>query len=126
MTKCKCPFCKKPKWISTKDFIIETSKFFGYPKCCAKAFANDIVNLRHHDHDRMKAYYIIKRQLVSEEEKKRHSFVPCLKHSYKIVKENKNFRRMIRNRICSTPFPYSGVSEFKEYLKSIKPKYENN
>jgi hypothetical protein len=122
---CSCAFCKKPNWISKEDFIIETSKFLGYPKCCAKAFADDIINLRSHDHDRMKAYYKIKRQLTSEEEKKRHSFIPCLKHSYKIVNENKNFRRIIRNRICTTPFPYASIDEFKKYLKTIKKNYEN-
>ena len=39
---CKCPYCKKPAWISKEKYIIEMSKFLGYPKCCTKEYLKDI------------------------------------------------------------------------------------
>jgi hypothetical protein len=120
---CKCVFCNKPKWLTTKDYIIETSKFLGYPKCCTEEYLKDVMRDK-------QTYGLLRHQALHkiEEQCNRRDigFVPCKYHANRILNEGKSVRRIFRNRICSTPFPYAGENEFKKYLKSIKKKYENN
>ena len=120
---CKCPYCKKPDWISKEDYIMEMSKFLGYPKCCAKEYLNDVIQGKNY-------YGVIRTQacskIVAACNRSGAGFMPCKYHADRIVNQGKNFRRMFRNRICSTPFPYSSETELKKYLKSIKKKYEGN
>lgn len=117
---CKCPFCKKPKWISKKDYIIEMSKFLGYPKCCTKEYLNDIMQ--------GKDYFGITRTMADSKIRQDCNydagFMPCKYHADRILNQGKSFKRIFRNRICSTPFPHAGVSDLKKYLKTIKNKYE--
>ena len=120
--KCKCPYCKKPDWISKEDYIIEMSKFLGYPKCCTKQYLKDIMQ----ENPRFGS---LRREAVDKISKDcnfRAGFMPCKKHADRIVNQNKNFRRIFRNRICSTPFPFSSSGDLKKYLKTIKKKYANN
>lgn len=119
---CKCPYCKKPDWISKEDYIIEMSKFLGYPKCCTKEYLNDIMQ----DKD----YFGVLRTQASSKItaacKYHTGFMPCKYHADRILNQGKSFKRLFRYRICSTPFPHASESDLKRYLKKIKPKYANN
>ena len=118
---CSCAFCKKPSWISKEDYIIEMSKFLGYPKCCTKEYLKDITE--------GKQYFGVTRTMaaskISEACNYSVGFMPCKIHADRILNQDKNFRRIFRNRICSTKFPKSSSSELKKYLKTIKKNYEN-
>lgn len=98
------------------------SKFLGYPKCCTKEYLKDIME--------GKDYFGLTRHLASNKIREdcnfAAGFMPCKYHADRIINQDKNFRRMFRNRICSTPFPHSSIGDLKKYLKTIKKKYENN
>lgn len=114
---CKCGFCQKPDWMTTEEFITEASKFLGYPKCCTKAYLDNV--------SKGKDTFGLLRHLAMHEienvyNKSDLGFVPCLYHADRIVNQKKNVKRMFRNRICITSFPYASKSEFKNYLKKLK------
>jgi hypothetical protein len=120
--RCKCPFCKKPDWISVEDYIIELSKFLGYPKCCTKQYLKDRLEKKEYFNCfRTKAALRINKLCSFDA-----GFVPCNYHASKILFEKKNYKRIFRNRICSTAFPYASTEELKRYLKKIKKNYANN
>jgi hypothetical protein len=117
---CSCPYCKKPNWISKEDYIIEMSKFLGYPKCCTKEYLKNI--------SQEKTHFGVTRHLaaskISQDCDFATGFMPCKRHAERILNEGKSFRRIFRNRICSTPFPHASKSELKKYLKKIRKNYE--
>jgi hypothetical protein len=119
---CKCSFCQKPKWIGKEDYVIEMSKFLGYPNCCTEEYLKNI--------SQEKVHFGVTRHLaaskISEACNYSAGFMPCKKHAERILNEDKNFRRIFRNRICSTPFPHASGDELKKYLKTIKNKYKNS
>jgi hypothetical protein len=119
---CKCAFCIAPSWISKEDFIKEASRFLGYPKCCTKAFLKNIMSNK-------QVYGLLRHRAlkkIANDHNFETGFVPCEYHADRILNQGKNVKRIFRNRICSTSFPYASTSEFKMYLRKLKKKYENN
>lgn len=111
---CKCSFCKKPKWLTDQQFILEVAKFLGYPKCCTKQFIRDIENI---------GTVINMRRVNISQMCNNSRFYPCDKHAERIIVQKKSIKRIFRKRICSTPFPVASQIEFSNYLKSIKHEY---
>jgi hypothetical protein len=114
-TLCKCPYCKKPNWLTAEQHAYEVGIFSGYPKCCINEYIENVrTNTKFEDKRQKAGYY--KGSWAG-------GFIPCTKHADKIIDENKSVARIIRNRICTSRFPYRSVYQFKKYLKKIKPKY---
>jgi hypothetical protein len=71
---------------------IETGIFYGYPKCCIKAFEKDLdIGL----------LYINRKK---REKASKNGFVPCIKHARLINKGKIKIESLIINRKCIIPF----------------------
>lgn len=95
--------------------IKRQGEFFGYPKCCVKAFLRRVSGKKTKD-----------KQL----EVARAGFIPCAKHADKILKGEISIDNVIEKRVCSVPFQSSRISiysiefkkseRFKEWLKMVE------
>jgi hypothetical protein len=95
------------------------SKFLGYPKCCTNEYLKDVAQ--------GKDYFGVTRTMasskISEACNFHAGFMPCNYHAERILNQDKNFRRIFRNRVCTTRFPHASSDELKKYLKKIKKNY---
>ena len=71
-------------------------KYFGFPKCCRKAFGKDDGHLK-------LRYKAGKLDGIGT------GFVPCAWHAKHIVAGNARLEDLIKNRICPLPFPEDGL-----------------
>ena len=98
-----------------KTIIKKQGEFFGYPKCCVKAFLRRVSGKKTKDKQLQVA---------------RAGFIPCAKHADKILKGETILENVIENRVCSIPFTSNKVSiyniefkkseRFKEWLKMVE------
>jgi len=98
--------------------IKRQGEFFGYPKCCVKAFLLRVSGKKTKD-----------KQL----EAARAGFIPCAKHADKILKGEISLDNVIENRVCSVPFNNGKISiysiefqkseRFKEWLKMVEENF---
>lgn len=77
-------------------------KFFGYPKCCINWFINNrMINWKPLDEQQ---------ELVNGNK----GFIPCPECAKKVTKET--LSSLIKNRVCSTPFPVDKDDGLDKYL----------
>jgi hypothetical protein len=114
-TSCDCSFCVKPNWLTKEEHIQEVGKFLGYPKCCTKAYIQNM---------HTNTSFSPKRYLAGQYKQSwSGGFIPCEKHAERIIDQGKSITRIFRNRVATTSFPYSSAKEFNRYLKKIKKQY---
>jgi len=70
------------------DLAYSLGIYFGYPECCSKEFADDILNNRNP----------FDRNIDGS------GFIPCRKHFIEIQLGNIQLKDLINNRVCSKPF----------------------
>lgn len=103
-----CVFCE------IKD-PVKIGRYLGYPKCCidwyieySKKYGSDMSG------------FTPAQQIVNEGA----GFVPCPECSLKILTNKMEVKDLIKNRVCSVPYPFA--MEKADKLKKEVRKYVNS
>lgn len=90
----------------------KAGRFFGYPECCIDEFEARIILAEVNGGKYEKSY-----AEISGCSSHGTGFIPCKNHTDQILSGELRVEDIIKNRICSTPFPDGGsIEEFKKFM----------
>jgi hypothetical protein len=74
-----------------------TGKFYGYPQCCIDEFVNHF------------GPFFLRPEEVQKTAQ--DGFLPCRNHAKEILSGKVKIEDIIKDRICSKPFPIDGMDD---------------
>lgn len=75
-----------------RERFILKGQYYGYPQCCIDMFTENIIFLKKHSKEQLKA-------------SKGTGFIPCLNHTNDINSGKLTLQELIKNRKCVLKFP---------------------
>lgn len=91
------------------DFYKAAGIFFGYPDCCSTWFVK-----------RNEGEVPFKLTPIQVKIDTGYGFLPCPECAKKVYKEKSPIEGLIKNRICSTPYPQEDLKQLKKYIRELK------
>ncbi len=93
-------------------YHVDLGKFFGFLPCCIGEFVGEMRE--------MGGFPMVMERRNAELRSRDYGMVPCSECAKKLDAGTMHRDELIRDRICSKPFPQQDHTQLQEYLKKLK------